>query len=157
MQFKPVWLNLVCWYKRGIDLSWKKKKSNSKMLKPILTLIMNPGITVVNPKTNLPFEKQKKLVLWIWRYQQRGLQWNIFLCSGIVQNCISAPFVLQFSRLRMNSIFLKNVHYLREARFQFSSPPPQPLELRAQGLLWSKDGIHTLRFYGKNSIHADTE
>ena len=43
----------------------KKQKSNSKMSKPILTLIMNPGITVVNPKTNLPFEKQKKLVLWI--------------------------------------------------------------------------------------------
>ena len=135
----------------------KKQKSNSKMLKPILTLIMNPGITVVNPKTNLPFEKQKKLVLWIWRYQQRGLQWNIFLCSGFVQNCLSAPFVLQFSRLRMNSIFKKNVHYLREARFQFSSPPPQPHEWRAQGLLWSKDGIHTLRFYRKNSIHADTE
>ena len=43
----------------------KKQKSNSKMSKPILTLMMNPSITVVNPKTNLPFEKQKKLVLWI--------------------------------------------------------------------------------------------
>ena len=37
----------------------KKQKSNSKMSKPILTLMMNPSITVVNPKTNLPFEKQK--------------------------------------------------------------------------------------------------
>ena len=38
----------------------KKQKSNSKMSKPILTLMMNPSITVVNPKANLTFEKQKK-------------------------------------------------------------------------------------------------
>ena len=37
----------------------KKQKSNSKMSKPTLTLMMNPSIKVVNPKTNLPFEKQK--------------------------------------------------------------------------------------------------
>ena len=43
----------------------KKQKSNSKMSKPKLTLMMNPGVTVVDPKTNLPLEKQKKLVLWI--------------------------------------------------------------------------------------------
>ena len=41
----------------------KKQKSNSKMSKPILTLMMNPSITVVNPKTNLPFEKTKKASL----------------------------------------------------------------------------------------------
>lgn len=37
----------------------KTQKSNSKMSKPILTLMMNPSIKVVNPKTNVLLKSKK--------------------------------------------------------------------------------------------------
>ena len=62
----------------------KKQKSNSKMSKPIPTLMMNPSITVVNPKTNLPFEKQKS--------QSCGFEGT----SNVASNCPMKYFSMQW-------------------------------------------------------------
>ena len=138
-------LGLLVW--KGYKPLMKKQKSNSKMSKPKLTLMMNPGVTVVNPKTNLPLEKQKKLVLWIWRYLQRGLHCNIFLCS---QFALFRAFVwIRYFKKMFIILGRQGFSSLPRSLNSTSEGSKDSCDQRMASIHWD--------YERKKSIHADTE